>query len=132
MAVYAAAYSPLYDALGDRPTLLLTAKLVLAAGALLPPAILMGGTLPLAAQYLVGARGSLGRTGTLLYGLNTLGAATGAPAAGFWLPPWIGFKSTYLLAAVASLAIGIVAWRLGRKANPPSPKVSEIRFREQA
>ncbi len=135
MAVYAAAYSPLYDALGDRPILLLAAKLVLAAGALLPPAILMGGTLPLVAQYLVGARGSLGRTGTLLYGLNTLGAGAGALAAGFWLPPWIGFKSTYLLAAAASLVIGIVAWRLGRKADPqasalpastspPSPKVS--------
>ncbi|MEM9782968.1 MAG: fused MFS/spermidine synthase [Pseudomonadota bacterium] len=118
MAVYAAMYSPLHDALGDRPTLLLMAKLVLAAGALLPPAILMGGTLPLAAQVLVGARGSLGRTGTLLYGLNTLGAAAGALAAGFWLPPWIGFRRTYLLAAGASLVIGVVAWRLGRKMTP--------------
>ena len=118
MAVYAAVYSPLYDTLGDRPTLLLAAKLVLAAGALLPPAILMGGTLPLVAQYLVGQRGSLGRTGTLLYGLNTLGAAVGALAAGFWLPPWIGFRNTYLLAAAASLVIGLIAWRLGKKADP--------------
>ena len=124
MAVYATAYSPLHDAVGDRPILLLIAKLVLAAGALLPPAILMGGTLPLVAQHLVGSSGTLGRTGTLLYGLNTLGAAGGALAAGFWLPRWIGFNSTYLLAAAASLVIGIIAWRLGSKTPPQDSALS--------
>ncbi|MEM9293033.1 MAG: fused MFS/spermidine synthase [Acidobacteriota bacterium] len=125
MAAYAAVYSPLYDVIGDRPALLLAAKLFLAACALLPPAIFMGGTLPLAAQYIVGVRGSLGRTGTLLYGLNTLGAATGALAAGFFLPPWIGFRNTYLLAAIVSLIIGIIGWRLGRVAEPQASSLPE-------
>lgn len=113
MALYAAAYSPLYEALGERPAALLAAKLVLAAGVLLPPAILMGGTLPLMSQYVVSGTSSLGRKGTLLYGVNTLGAAAGALAAGFWLPVWIGFRGAYLVAVVASLLIGAVACVIG-------------------
>ncbi len=117
MALYAAAYSPLYEAMGERPAVLLAAKLVLASGVLLPPAILMGGTLPLMSQYAVVAN-SLGRTGTLLYGVNTLGAAAGALAAGFWLPSQIGFRSTYMVAVVASLLIGVVAWTIGMRRIP--------------
>lgn len=119
MTVYTGVYAPLHEALGEMPVFLLLAKLVLAAGVLLPPAILMGGTLPLMSQYLVGVNGALGRMGTLLYGINTFGAAIGALAAGFWLPAWLGFQTTYLVAIVASLLIGAIAWRLGN--NPPAP-----------
>ncbi len=112
MYLYAGVYSPLHQALGDSPLLLLIAKMLLAAGVLLPPAILMGGTLPLMSQYLVGARGSLGRLGTLMYGVNTLGAAMGALAAGFWLPAWLGFTGAYLVAVIGSLFIGAIAWYL--------------------
>ncbi len=125
MFVYASVYTPLHEALGDMPVLLLGAKMVLAAGVLLPPAILMGGTLPMMSQYVVGASGSLGRVGTLMYGVNTLGAATGALAAGFWLPVWFGFNGTYSIAIIASLVIGAIAWRLASdkpypNANPSS------------
>ena len=115
MTLYAALYTPMHEMLGDSPALLLGAKLVLASVVLLPPAILMGGTLPLMSQYVVSARESLGRAGTQLYGTNTLGAAAGALAAGFWLPAWLGFQGTYLLAVAGSLIIGIIAWVLGRQ-----------------
>lgn len=115
LAVYAAVYAPLHATFGATPALLLIAKLGLAAGVLLPPAILMGGTLPLMAQHVVRAGETLGRAGTLLYGANTLGAASGALAAGFWLPAWLGFRATYLVAVVLSLLIGGVAWMLGRR-----------------
>ena len=115
MMIYAAVYSSLYSSLGEYPSLLLAAKLVLAAGVLLPPAILMGGTLPLISQHLVHGNQSLGRVGTLLYGVNTLGAAAGALAAGWWLPVWLGFRGAYLLAVLISLVIGITAWLSGRQ-----------------
>ncbi|MEM7501863.1 MAG: fused MFS/spermidine synthase [Pseudomonadota bacterium] len=118
MGAYAAIYSPLHQILGDSPTLLSAAKLLLAAGVLLPPAVLMGGTLPLVAQYAVSSQASLGRVGTMLYGVNTFGAATGALAAGFWLPEWIGFNGAYLVAVVASLIIGAVALALDRREAP--------------
>lgn len=130
MSVYAGVYTPLHEALGEMPTLLLIAKMVLAAGVLLPPAILMGGTLPLMSQHLVGRAGSLGRIGTLLYGFNTLGAATGALAAGFWLPRWLGFQGTYLVAIIASLAIGAVAWFLGKKQESAEPNKNVKPIRE--
>ena len=115
MFVYAGIYSPLHETLGDSPILLLIAKMLLAAGVLLPPAILMGGTLPLMSQHVVGNSGSLGRVGTLMYGFNTLGAATGALTAGFWLPAWLGFNGAYSVAIVASLIIGVIAWVLGSR-----------------
>lgn len=121
MFVYAGIYTPLHEALGDIPNLLLLAKMLLAASVLLPPAILMGGTLPLMSQYIVGTRESLGRVGTVMYGINTLGAATGALAAGFWLPAWLGFNGAYIVAVLASLFIGAIAWILARR-TPYSTK----------
>ena len=132
MLLYAGIYSPLHNALGDMPALLLAAKMVLAAGVLLPPAILMGGTLPLMSQYVVGARGSLGRVGTVMYGVNTLGAASGALAAGFWLPAWLGFNATYLFAMVASLAIGAIAWLLDRRCHSGQAALENSKSAQQA
>ncbi|MEM7195501.1 MAG: fused MFS/spermidine synthase [Pseudomonadota bacterium] len=112
--LYAKIYTPLHEALGETSELLLLAKMFLAAFVLLPPAILMGGTLPLLCQHVVGNKNTLGRTGALLYGVNTMGAASGALAAGFWLPKWVGFNGAYLVAMAASLVIGGIAWSIGR------------------
>ena len=115
LPLYANLYSPLYDALGGMPSMLSAAKLLLAAIVLLPPAILMGGTLPLICQQVVNRENTLGKVGSLVYGVNTLGAACGALAAGFWLPAWLGFNATYLLAVFVSLAIGVLAWLVSRR-----------------
>ncbi|MEM6705954.1 MAG: fused MFS/spermidine synthase [Acidobacteriota bacterium] len=112
LPLYAASYTGLHDLFEGSPALLLLAKLILAAIVLLPPATLMGGTLPLMTQHVITQRQSLGRAGVLLYAVNTLGAASGALAAGFWLPRWLGFRTTYLIAVFASLLIGAIAWRL--------------------
>ena len=109
MPLYGQFYSPLYENLGSTPALLILAKLLLAALILLPPAILMGGTLPLICQQVVSGGKKLGQTGSITYGVNTLGAACGALAAGFWLPRWLGFQNTYLLAIGVSVAIGVIA-----------------------
>jgi len=135
MSVYAAVYAPLHGVLGDSASLLLVAKLVLAAAILLPPAILMGGTMPLMCQHLIHARRTLGRTGTLLYGVNTSGAALGALAAGFWLPAQIGFRGTYLVAVIASLVVGGIAWLLGRHwnlGNVQEPTLAPVRRPDSA
>lgn len=126
MSLYSELYTPLHEALGASQTLLLGGKLALASVVLLPPAILMGGTLPLMSQYVVSAKETLGRAGTLLYGANTLGAAVGALAAGFWLPAWLGFRATYLLAVIASLMIGGIAWVLaGRQSAQRQMQASQ-------
>lgn len=110
-------YEPLYAALGNSFGLLLAAKFLLALGILFLPAFLMGGTFPMLGQLLVRRPEELGRVGGLLYGTNTVGAALGAFAAGFLLPPLLGFRNAYLLAVVLSVGVGATALVLARKAE---------------
>jgi len=124
LPLYANLYSPLYEILETIPNLLLATKLLLAAIVLLPPAILMGGTLPLICQQVVSDREQLGKMGPFVYGINTLGAACGALAAGFWLPAWLGFQNTYLLAVLISLLIGLIAWLIGGQTDAKTEKVT--------
>lgn len=117
-AVYAWIQEPLFGALGYRPGLVLAVKFLLAVGILFLPAFFMGGTLPVMAQYLVRRRTELGAKATLLYAVNTVGAATGALAAGFFLPRWLGFQGAYFVAIGLNLGVAAITawWDLRREA----------------
>jgi len=86
----------------------------LAFGLVLVPTILMGGTLPALSRYVIRRMdrfvGSLG----LLYGLNTLGAAVGVFAAGFYLFEWVGVSRSAYLAAAVQVTVGVTALSLDR------------------
>ncbi len=110
LEVYFQLYGPVYDALADRPAAFNAFRIALATLVLLPPAALMGGTLPVLGQYLVRRPHELGRHGSRLYAVNTIGAASGAFLAGFVLPPVLGFDRAYLLAMAANMVVAAVAW----------------------
>ncbi len=112
-------YEPVYATFGDNPVLLLAVKSLLAAVVLFPTSFLMGGSFPVIGQYIVRAPEQLGRAGSFLYAVNTIGAASGAFAAGFYLPRLLGFRRSYLLAIAMSVAIGLTAWLLSRGPAPP-------------
>ncbi len=115
-------YPALFAAAGDRPALLLGAKFLLAMGVLFPPAFFMGGTLPVMGQYLIRRAEELGRTATVLYAVNTFGAAAGALAAGFFLPRLLGFRASYLLAIAINLGVAAIAgWWSRVEAAAPAP-----------
>jgi len=65
---------------------------------------------PMMGQHLIRRRDELGRTGSLLYGLNTIGGAAGAIAAGFFVLAYLGFSRTYLVAITATTLIGAAAY----------------------
>ncbi len=109
----------LFAGLADRPGVFLLVKLALATSVLFPPAFFMGGTLPVMGQYLVRRADELGRTATLLYAVNTVGAAAGALAAGFVLPTLLGFRRSYLIAIAINLGVAAIALRWSRKGAPP-------------
>jgi spermidine synthase len=107
-------YARFYPLIGGHLALATLVKMVLAFGILFLPAFLMGGTLPVMGQHLIRRSADLGRIGTLLYLINTFGAATGALLAGFALPSLLGFNRSYAAAIGLSCLVGITAWGMER------------------
>ena len=113
---YYAVYAPLFQRFGSQPALFVAVKFVLALSVLFPPSFFMGGTLPVMSQYLVQHAKTLGRTTSILYAVNTCGAALGAFVAGFYLPPWLGFTRAYLVAVGLTGLVSVTAWLWGKEA----------------
>ncbi len=113
LEVYYRIYPALYQGVDSAP-LLLAVKFLLALLLVFPPAFFMGGTIPVMGQHVIRKLACFGTTSALLYGVNTLGAATGACLAGFCLPLWLGFKATCLLAMVVTATIALTAFLLSR------------------
>ncbi|WP_290635031.1 fused MFS/spermidine synthase [Aquisalimonas sp.] len=107
--LYHIVYPALNAAAGDAAWATTALRAGLGAIVLFPPAFLMGGTLPMMGQHLVRITGRLATTGTAVYALNTFGSALGALAAGFVLPPALGFTGAYALAIGIDLFVGIAA-----------------------
>ncbi len=84
-------------------------RIGLIAMILLPPTILMGGTLPLFCRQFVISQDRIANRIGVLYGINTLGAAMGALATGFFLLPSIGITGSVTVAAGLNLMVALVA-----------------------
>ncbi len=103
----------------------LALKFALAVFLVFPASFFMGGTVPAIGQAVIRDPARLGRTGALLYGVNTLGAAIGVAAAAFVLVPSFGYRVTYTLAVLLSVAIGVVAWRLSNTEKETTPAAAK-------
>jgi len=97
---------------------------------LLPPTILMGGTLPaMLAAYQAATPGALAR----LYAVNTLGAAAGPLTAGFALIPVFGLAATARVAGAIEAVVAVTAFILASKLAPQAgPPVSPPADRDPA
>ncbi|MGD0551659.1 MAG: fused MFS/spermidine synthase [Sedimentisphaerales bacterium] len=83
---------------------------------LLVPCFLMGTTLPLLVRALTESERLIGSRIGMLYCLNTLGAALGCFAAGFWMLDTIGLSRTNLVAVGVNIAVAVTALALSRPA----------------
>lgn len=117
LGCYHSLYPLVYQRVDSAP-LLLFIKFGLALLLIFPPAFCMGGTIPVIGQHLIRRQSSFGTTSALLYGINTLGAALGALLAGFYLPLWLGFKATCVVAMGVTGVIAITAFRCSRSSLP--------------
>ena len=105
-------YSALGGSLALGPVWGTGARLVLAALVLAGPTFLMGGTLPAAARSVIG-NDDEGRRGLAwLYGMNTLGAVTGAVLATFFALEAMGNRMTLWSACVLNLLVALAALAL--------------------
>lgn len=102
-------YSGAWAAGGAPSTILM---LLVCAGSLFLPTFLMGATFPIALEGVRKHQGVARREVSLLYGLNSGGAALGAMAAGFLCIETLGLTTTCWMAAGINLLIGTVAFFL--------------------
>jgi spermidine synthase len=93
------------------------ADVMLCAVLLLPPTVLMGGTIPLLTQSLARAASDATRVHALVYGLNTAGAFVGTLLAGFWLISALGLPGTLYATAGINLAAGAIFIWMGPRAQ---------------
>jgi spermidine synthase len=124
LALFGSVYPELYGGSEGRTGLLAAGKLLLAFGALGPPTIAMGVTLPLVSRAVVSRTDHVARRTGLLYAFNIVGATAGAVLAAFILPPSLGIQRSVYLAVGLNLMIGLVALRLRDVAEPAGPRVS--------
>ncbi|MGH7150169.1 MAG: hypothetical protein ACREIU_05710, partial [Planctomycetota bacterium] len=124
-----AAASPLLASLAESLYLRLGAggllpRVLVASLLLLPPTLAMGASLPFALRA---ASRDDARTGSLLYGANTLGGVAGCLLAGFLLLENLGLRGTLLVSAGGNAIAAAGALSLRRGAPPlpgPAPEPS--------
>ncbi|MEJ2273902.1 MAG: fused MFS/spermidine synthase, partial [Woeseiaceae bacterium] len=75
---------------------------------LLPPVLLIGGTMPLLAKYFLRDPANLGSSFSKIYYLNTLGACAGALLTGFVFVRYFGVIGTLMIAVGGNLLVALI------------------------
>ena len=112
-------YGGLYRAFVDHTAFLFLSRFILISVVVLPPTILMGGTLPLFCRQYVTSDSKIASSVGVLYGVNTLGAALGCVAAGLVLLPTVGLRLTVWIGAALNILCGIAVASLRTIEAPP-------------
>ncbi|HEY5678238.1 MAG TPA: hypothetical protein VIR81_15695, partial [Myxococcales bacterium] len=103
-------------------------KWSLAAGLILPQCVLLGMTFPLmTAGLLRRFPDRPGRSVALLYFTNSLGAAVGVLASGFWLVGAVGLPGTVRTAGAINLCVAAAVWALARGSEPLPAEAAPVR-----
>ncbi|MEW6369018.1 MAG: fused MFS/spermidine synthase [Acidobacteriota bacterium] len=93
------------------------------AALILPPTFLMGASLPL----LLRARMDFerrGMIGGLIYGINTVGGLLGTLFSGFWSIPWVGLRTTVLVAVTGNVVVCAAALAYREVSRPRQASAS--------
>jgi predicted membrane-bound spermidine synthase len=110
------AYDAVIPALGS-PFAVAAFKWLLCAALILPQSILLGTTFPLmSAGVMRRFPERPGQTIAMLYFTNSLGAALGVLASGFYLIGAVGLPGTALTAGLLNIALALVVWLLAKDA----------------
>ena len=120
-------YGIAYRILSDDPLLRFIARLLLVALVVLPPTVLMGGTLPLFCRQYSRNSGTIARAVGLLYGVNTLGAALGCAATGFVFLPDLGLRGAIYIGVACNIVSGLVVRALSIAQDDVSPALAQSR-----
>jgi len=105
-------------------------KFLIGALCILPPTILMGGTLPILSKLMTRSASVRGKIVARLYYINSFGGVAGTTLAGFYLIYHFGLERSIVLAALINLLIGIavILLRVFSKKTPQP----ELLIREES
>ncbi len=103
-------------------TLLTALRFALSFTLVVIPTLLMGGTLPVIARFFIRRMGQVGTGTGVLYGLNTLGAAAGCLATGFYLIKTFGVRESVFIAALMNIVIALCVFFTARLVPIPEPR----------
>ncbi|HIJ50497.1 MAG TPA: fused MFS/spermidine synthase [Nitrospinae bacterium] len=128
-ANFADVYSLFHSVIPESPPLQNLLKVLFSFTLMLVPTTFMGATLPLISKYCVTDDKRMGTQISILYALNTFGAACGCLLTGFFLMGTFGVLQTVLTAAAGNFLIGIGALNI-YKENGGSLKLNlpKIKF----
>ncbi|NUN14298.1 MAG: fused MFS/spermidine synthase [Myxococcales bacterium] len=101
------------------------ARWSLGLASLVPPTVLMGGTLPLLVHHFRPLQGQTAQAAANLYGWNSAGAVVGCLSAGLLWIPQFGISTTMIAAAIVNAIVAAVAWYESRATHvdiPPANK----------
>jgi predicted membrane-bound spermidine synthase/cytochrome c-type biogenesis protein CcmH/NrfG len=101
------AYGPIFGLNESYPFLFNLVLFFLSFVLLVFPTLLMGATLPVLSRFYVRSFSQFGRRVGDLYATNTTGAVIGCAAAGFFLIPTLGMRTTVYVAASLNLIIAV-------------------------
>ena len=94
------------------------------------PALVMGGTLPIAIRALATGSRQIAQTGGWVYAANTTGAILGALLSTFIFLPWLGVRGTAFAAAGFNLVAAAIALTLNRSSasRPIAPEEQRTQY----
>jgi len=114
------AYDSIIPALGGAGSIA-AFKWLLAALLILPQSILLGTTFPLISSGVIRRfPENSGETLAMLYFTNSLGAALGVLASGFWLIAAVGLPGTVMAAGILNVLLALFVWVLARDRDVPA------------
>lgn len=108
------AYGPIFVLNESYPFLFNLVLFFLSFILLVFPTLLMGATLPVLSRFFVRSFAQFGRRVGDLYATNTLGAVIGCAAAGFYLIPTFGMRTTVFIAAAVNMIIAALILMVDR------------------
>lgn len=112
------AYIASYEAFSGAPAQLAVARALFAALFLLPPTILMGGTLPVLVRWFTEDRLDGGSAVSRLYAANTFGATAGVAISGFFAIPLIGLLGTLAIGVALNFVLAIASVAVAHLTGP--------------
>ena len=90
-------------------------RFAMAFAVLIVPTVLMGATMPLVVRSSAFSGSLLGSRAGALYAANTAGAIAGTLAAGLFLIPQLGLRTSFTIAAAVNVLVGAAALVMARK-----------------